>query len=214
MRVKQAGQFKVLDFPPVKLRWNFWAMWESGEWEPETHAVISEYAAGKDCVDIGAWVGPTVLWMHEAGAASIRAFEPDPVAHGVLRTNVLLNDLDVNCSLCAVGQSSGKLTLTAEDFGEARTQVQPEPCGHNEIEVYALSVDSACIDAEFVKVDIEGAELDLLPDLATVGCPMLISTHAPWWPADREPDWSGWSSVEWVVGDGSRDSFGEVLCLP
>jgi FkbM family methyltransferase len=206
VKVKRAGQYGVLDFPPVQDDWDFWPMWADGRWETGTRDVIKEYVPGRKYVDIGAWVGPTVLWAHRYGATAIRAYEPDPVAFGVLRTNVLLNNLDVICKPQAVALQPGVITLQSTDFGESETGIQP---GHK-IQVPAVSVEEACAGAEFVKVDIEGAEHGLLHQLAKVGCPMLISVHPPWWP-DQEPDFSGWSET---IGVEDGGGFGEVLCLP
>jgi FkbM family methyltransferase len=208
MKVIEAGPFKVLDFPPKQPEWDFWPMWEDGRWEPGTHEIVEEYAKGRRCVDIGAWVGPVTLWMAQAGAVDVRAFEPDPVAFGVLRTNMLLNNLPCLVQLAdeAVTGDWARTDLTSLDFGESESGIQP---GHK-IRVPSLPVERACLNAEFVKVDIEGAEYGLLPELAKVGCPMLISLHPPWWPA-QDPDFSGWSEVIEVEGGGG---FGEVLCIP
>jgi FkbM family methyltransferase len=205
MKVIEAGPFKVLDFPPKQPEWDFWPMWADGRWEPGTHEIIKEYAKGKRCVDIGAWVGPTVLWMHQAGAASIDAYEPDPVAHGVLRTNMLLNDLPVACHPELVG--STQTAILADDFGESVTGLR----GSHSLRVPGVLPMAACKDAEFVKIDIEGAEIMLLPQFGKIGCPMLISLHEPWWPDNYSPDFSGWSEVIDVADGGG---FGEVLCIP
>jgi len=204
MRVIKAEPYEVLDYPPVAPDWDFWPMWSDGRWEAGTHRTIAMFAEGKRYVDIGAWVGPTVLWAAQADAASIRAYEPDPVAFGVLRTNVLLNGLDVDLRPEAVG--AHPVTLQSTEFGGSETGLLP---GH-EITVDGVSVAEACDGAEFVKVDIEGAEYGLLPEFAAVGCPMLISVHPPYWPA-QEPDWSGWSAVHEIPDGGG---FGEVLCIP
>jgi hypothetical protein len=99
------------------------------------------------------------------------------------------------------------MTLDADDFGES---VSGFGRGSHGVSVPVVSVEDACYGAEFVKVDIEGAEVGLLPEFAKVGCPMLISIHPPWW-GGRTPDWSGWSEVITLEDGGG---FGEVLCLP
>lgn len=207
MRAITAGDATVLDFPPSQPDWDFWPMWADGRWEADTHKVIAEHAAGKHYVDIGAWVGPTVLWAARAGAKTIRAFEPDPVALGVLRVNVALNNIDADIHGEAVTVDGRGVTLRADDFGESVSGGR----GSIAVPVPGVSVAEACAGAEFVKVDIEGAEHTMLPELAVVGCPMLISIHAPWWPDGFTPDWSGWGEVRVLEHGGG---FGEVLCLP
>lgn len=213
VKVRQAGDFKVLDFPPVEDDWDFWPMWENGGWEPDTRRVIAEHAAGKTYVDIGAWVGPTVLWAADAGAFSIRAFEPDPVARGILEANVRLNGLAVDIRPQAVAAAAGLLTLSVEDFAGSTSGVYGDPRATDlhDIKVPSVSVEDACYGAGFVKVDIEGAELDLIPALVEVGCPMLISIHPYHW-NDTEKARFGrsldlWSSYTEIVD-------GDLLCLP
>lgn len=207
MKAKQAGPFTVIDFPPVQPGWDFWPMWSDGRWESGTREVIAKYAPGSTYVDIGAWVGPTVLWAAEAGAECIAAYEPDPVAFGVLRANVALNGLAVECHEAAVTADGDDVRLLTPDFGESTTGSG----GEYEFTARGVSVADACTAATFVKVDIEGAEIHMLDQLAAVGCPMLVSLHAPWWPPGSVPDFSGWSEVR-VLEDGG--GFGEVLCLP
>lgn len=207
MRIITTGPYRVLDYPPVEPGWDFWTLWATGGWEKDTHRLIGEWSTGRRYVDIGAWVGPTVLWAAQAGATHIRCYEPDPVAHGVLKVNVAINDLDVEVHGEAVTPHGGPATLETSEFGESMTGSG----GDLRYTADGVSVADACDGAEFVKVDVEGAEIDLLPELAKVGCPMLVSLHAPWWPPGAEPDFTGWGKVETVEDGGG---FGEVLCLP
>src|SRR6185295_3331065 len=67
--------------------WDFWGEWERGTWEPGTReAIESHVTPGSTYVDIGAWIGPTVLWAAPI-AARVLALEPDPVAYLLLVEN-------------------------------------------------------------------------------------------------------------------------------
>ncbi len=58
----------------------FWRRATSGQWEPETLAVLRDHLdRDHDYLDIGAWIGPTVLYGARK-ARHVWCFEPDPVA--------------------------------------------------------------------------------------------------------------------------------------
>src|SRR5215207_163888 len=166
----------------------FWDRVEAGRWEPETLAAIDWLVdADTTFLDLGAWVGPTALYA--AGVARrVIAVEADPAALEQLRRN-----LDVNPDLArrievvprAVhadeesvtmgarrkpGDSMSSLLLAgAERTWEAAT-VTPA-------QLAAMIADAECL---FVKIDIEGAEYDLLPALEPLlkrADAVLISFH-------------------------------------
>ena len=57
----------------------FWDRLEQGHWEPETLAVFDHYIGPETLhVDIGSWIGPTLLYAAERARLAI-GFEPDPV---------------------------------------------------------------------------------------------------------------------------------------
>lgn len=59
----------------------FWRRAGRGDWEPETFAVLDAHLRGDaDYLDIGAWIGPTVLYAARK-ARHVWCFEPDPTAY-------------------------------------------------------------------------------------------------------------------------------------
>ena len=69
----------------------FWEKFAQGIWEPVTVRVIDTLLApGSTHIDVGAWVGPTVL-LAATKAKRVLAFEPDPVAYAELEKDVALN---------------------------------------------------------------------------------------------------------------------------
>ena len=105
--IKKSVTFEVE--PVVVHNPNFWQMVSSGAWEPDTFEVLQKYLS-KNCsyLDIGAWVGPTVLFGAQLAKACY-AFEPDPVAHAALKRNLELNPHinNVTASTTAVGTTTG-----------------------------------------------------------------------------------------------------------
>src|SRR5262245_62069367 len=68
-------------------RQGYWDRVAAGDWEPQTLRAIRRFLVpGTDCIDIGAWIGPTVLY-EACIAGRVHAFEPDPVAYAELAAN-------------------------------------------------------------------------------------------------------------------------------
>lgn len=219
MKTLDVGGRTVMDFPPVQPGWDFWPMWADGRWEDDTHQIIAEHAAGTArYVDIGAWVGPTVLWAAEAGAELIDAYEPDPIACGVLRANVALNRLPVTVHGAAVTVDGDPVGFSSPDWGESTSGIGR---GDSTITVRAERLSAAVEGATFVKIDTEGAEASYLSEAAGVlhglGCPVLLSLHVPYWhpSTDHKAVSAGlglWSDRR--VLPGAPAGFESVLLLP
>ena len=74
----------------------------------------------------------------------------------------------------------------------------------------ALELD----DVSLVKLDVEGAEALILeegaPFLASLGIPLLVAMHEPWWDRIVDPAWfADYTSIEGNIG-----GWGHVLALP
>jgi FkbM family methyltransferase len=178
-------RFAVADDKPT-----FWDRAEAGRWEPETLAALEDAVSpGCTVLDIGAWVGPTVLFAASLGAARVVAVEADPRALDLLRGNLAANpDLAARVTVVAAAASaapgpvrlgaarkrgdsmSSALLAGADDAWEAPA-VTPA-------ELVALGEGEGPL---VVKVDIEGGEYDLLPALAAALPPrcrrILVAFH-------------------------------------
>ncbi|MCX8954971.1 FkbM family methyltransferase, partial [Ruegeria sp. NA] len=149
----------------------FWRKASTGHWEPETFAVLDRYLSPEsDYLDIGAWIGPTVLYGARK-ARHVWCFEPDPSAYRFLAWNLDLNDIH-NVSALGVALS--------DKFGVARmASVRGEPGdstssllhdGAHGIDALTIAWDQfAAVNdlsaVSLVKMDIEGAEFSVLPTL-------------------------------------------------
>jgi FkbM family methyltransferase len=169
----------------------FWKKAASGRWEATTFSVYEACVdADTLCLDIGAWIGPTVLFA--AGRAkSVIAFEPDPVAWKTLRENVALNP-----SLAAKIVLHPKAIWSEAGKRRMKSQGQPGDSMSSLLESDAKTTetwDVDCISAAelegflaghekvFVKIDIEGGEYELIPHLGRIlshpNIDVLVSFH-------------------------------------
>ncbi len=120
-------------------------------------------------LDVGANVGAYALLLGRWVGASGRvfAFEPSPSAYDGLTTHVRMNRLDgvVTAVCAAVSERVGTQPFIVEaTAGEgrlaARSSTRPT------VDVDVTTIDAFCAQAgivpDFVKVDVEGAELEVL----------------------------------------------------
>lgn len=158
-----------------------------GEFEPaESAAVRSLLRPGDLAVDVGANIGWFTLIMGRAvgPGGEVWAVEPMPGAREVLRQNLALNDgVPVRVFDVALGAEAGTLdlhlfeglphghasasTLDREDYTTHRVERRP--------------LDDLLDETErppaFVKVDVEGSELDVLTGAART----IVSARPPIW---------------------------------
>jgi len=155
-------------YPPVAM-----AM---GEYEEQTTSLFERtLKPGMVMMDVGAHVGYfSLLAARQVGSeGKVFSFEPDPINHELLVQNIELNQYNnifpVNA---AMGDNVGSLTLfqTALDSGRHSTYRHGLPeSGSVEVDVSTLD---AFLDArdwpgiDLVKVDVEGAEMDVLRGMA------------------------------------------------
>ncbi len=167
----------------------FWRKASAGDWEPETFSVLDEHLSSeRDYLDIGAWIGPTVLYAARK-ARHVWCFEPDPTAFRHLAWNLDLNDFR-NVSAFGVALS--------DQFGVARmASLRGEPGDSTSSLLHdgahgtdALTIGWDQFEAvndlshvSLVKMDIEGAEFFVLPTLLDwlkrQRPTLLLSLHAP-----------------------------------
>lgn len=166
----------------------FWARIRAGQWEPTTVAALGELLGPSTCyVDVGSWIGPTVL-MAAALGAEVHAFEPDPVALEGLDRNLALNPglaARVTVHRYAVGARAGRRdVVSAEGLGASTSSTVRRKGDRTAVDVRSPASDDHLAQlfrrADVVKVDIEGGEYSLLPTLVPLlndGVTVLLSTH-------------------------------------
>jgi FkbM family methyltransferase len=190
-----------------------------GSYEPDQTRLFQQHIpSGATVFDVGAHVGYyTVLSAVLTGPRGrVCAFEPNPANHAFLQRHVALNRLDnVAIENAAVSDRNG---TAAFSFGTGSGTGRLNNSGT--LQVRTLRLDDFCADHDlrpgFMKIDVEGAELDVLRGAADTvrECHPVIflSTHG----AQVHADCLGWLSerrysLEPVSGSDLATAT-EVLC--
>lgn len=169
---KNGLEFNVV----VNHRIDFWRKLENDVWEPRTFKVFDHFLdQDSTYLDIGAWIGPTLLYAAQLAKASY-AFEPDPVAFQELSLNFRSNaqaawKRRVRIYQQAVDHQPGTLRLGSRGgWGDSMSSVlfSNEPACQ-EVEKIPLtdffSKHHLQSGKVFIKMDVEGGEYHLLPHL-------------------------------------------------
>ena len=167
----------------------FWRKASAGQWEPETFAVLDQYlSADKDYLDIGAWIGPTVLYGARR-ARHVWCFEPDPTAFRHLAWNLDMNGIS-NVSAFGVALSDqfgvARMASVRGEPGDSTSSLLHDGAHGSDALTIAWDQFEAVNDlsgVSLIKMDIEGAEYLVLPTLRVWlekhRPPLLLSLHAP-----------------------------------
>lgn len=186
MRVEKNGVFyEVAD----GYEW-FWYGFANGEWEPNTFKAFDAFLTPDSVyVDIGAWIGPTVLYASRV-AKKVIAFEPDLVAYRELVRNTGFNNLKKNVISYPIAVSSDWKVMpfgspATKNFGSSMSsELWGTTAGMG---VAAMSFESVlAMMPDFIKIDIEGGERFIFEGLCNdmalrATMPTIhLSLHTPW----------------------------------
>lgn len=195
LRGHYAGQLADEPFRLDPYHSKFWRKASAGEWEPETLKVLAQHLdKDHDYLDIGAWIGPTVLYGARK-ARRVFCFEPDPVAFRHLAWNLELNGMtNVSAVSAALSQGFGvaRMASFGGEAGDSMTSLlNADGAGGSDVLTVGWDDFAAATDlsgVSLVKIDIEGAEFDVLPHLIpwlkAQRPALFLSTHAPFLDAD------------------------------
>lgn len=163
-----------------------------GSWEAMMQNVYSRYLQnGQVVYDLGAHQGfLAMLACRLVGdSGSVEAFEPLPSNFALLNENIEMNCL-VNCRAhqAAVSNAAGKVRFTTSFADVSNTYVNKSVAYANATteEMNAVSLDEllkagSIPKPDFIKIDVEGAELDVLHgarDLLRDQSPLVcLETH-------------------------------------
>ncbi|MGY4473601.1 FkbM family methyltransferase [Bradyrhizobium sp. USDA 3364] len=134
----------------------------------ELQLITSHYRGTGVFVDIGASVGNHAVYMSKfTNAPRIIVFEPNDEAASILRINCSLNgckNVDTGFLGKALGSKAGKFRKeTPDPYNLGHTCFFADALGETD----AIAGDSVLLDerVEFIKLDVEGMELDVLEGL-------------------------------------------------
>ena len=151
----------------------FWDRVEQGYWEPTLFDAFDAFVdQDHSYIDLGAWIGPTVLYACQL-ARHAYAVEPDPVAFAQLQENVDLNpELRDRIDLfnVCIGDSSGTVRMGSRgSAGDSSSSMLLPDCDTSwtvdSLTLQSFTEANHITDCGFIKMDTEGAEAIILPNI-------------------------------------------------
>jgi FkbM family methyltransferase len=127
-------------------------------------------------VDVGAHVGNHAIYFSRVLGMATLAFEPNPVSFRHLESNIAANGLGDRCRIrrAAVGARVGRAhVVPASDTNSGLSKAEPVADGETEL----VTLDDelpAGRPVDVIKIDVEGAELDVLR-----GAGRTLKEHRP-----------------------------------
>jgi FkbM family methyltransferase len=174
-----------------------WFMKEfsSGKWENDTFDTFKMVKdPTKTAIDIGAWIGPTVIWLSKH-FKNVIAIEADTVAISSLKSNLKTTDC-TNVKIIErpiysesdVKMIFGSNSNRPSNLGNSMSQLKTAASSMQDYEVSTITLSDILEDVKdvsFIKVDIEGGEEYIIPELFETcsknGYSLWISFHYSWW---------------------------------
>lgn len=188
MNIEISGvQFNVDEQTGLYDNWDFWGLVKNNKWEPDIFKVLNLILSkDKTFVDIGAWIGPVSLYGAQL-AKHVYSIEPDPIAYNKLITNLSVNpNINITPFQLAIANTNGTIMIGSNsNMGDSMSGML---WNNNTIEVFCSTLndffkDNDIQDCNFIKMDIEGGEFEVLPHcidfLRDNRITFHLSLHAP-----------------------------------
>jgi FkbM family methyltransferase len=137
---------------------------KNGIYDYEQTKLIKKLVKRKHIVlDIGANIGYFTLILAKQ-AKLVHAFEPEARNFQLLKKNIELNKIsNVKLHNMAVAETNGKTMLHLCEPNRGMHRVYPSQwCNEGSNEIQTVRIDDMIHQADFIKMDIEGAELGAL----------------------------------------------------
>lgn len=194
--VKNDIQINVSNKMPLLL--GEWFKEDYPEWEENTFKVFEHFLSKEHtCLDIGGWVGATVLYSAQL-CKNVIAIEPSPPALELLRANVAVARENSNIEIVPLALSSeaGTALLHSKNLmNSAATLLDTEHTSMDDcVEVPLITVDDLeqkydLSAVNLIKMDVEGFETVIFPALEALirknQATVLMSIH-PWLLKEQE----------------------------
>lgn len=162
-----------------------WKIFFLGEYESGTNRILAKYVKSGDVViEAGANLGSETLLLSKlVGNGRVYGFEPNPYTFERLSINVSINSLEnVQVFDCAIGERNDDISFNIYPKGFCNPGMSSkymETPLTRKITVAQKTLDSFVEEqkiakVDFLKMDIQGAEMDLLN-----GAAGMIGKHKP-----------------------------------
>ncbi|MBI5107545.1 MAG: FkbM family methyltransferase [Rhodocyclales bacterium] len=168
-------------------------------WEPHTFEVYKRHVGPATTVlDLGAWIGPTVMIAASLGARRIIAVEANRTTYDELTRTISYNlDLASRVSLInrCVHPDDGWVSfgnLDGSTSSSSASSVRGTGMRVRTVSLASLLQQDLLNDVGFIKIDIEGSEVLIAQDIARLATrpgleAIYLSLHPPFWPAMGDP---------------------------
>ncbi len=172
----------------------FWH-WYSTDWERRTEQIYRQFVKpGGLVLDIGAWIGPTIIYALACQASRVVALEPNPDSFAALAKivdSVPASRCELELLNVAIDEKEGEISMGLPEGSVDTSRSGWE--GHDFI-VPSITLDKLLRsqnvhDPDLVKIDIEGAEANLGEGLAMLAedLPVVhLSVHVPFFPPESK----------------------------
>jgi FkbM family methyltransferase len=117
---------------------------------------------GETWVDLGGNIGAFTVLAAYLGAI-VKTYEPDPLSIEMIKKNLLANKLTAQINQAGVvgdGRNTGFLSISKT--GKYWRNSLYKDCGGGTIKVPLVKFDDVVVESDCVKMDIEGAEMDIV----------------------------------------------------
>jgi FkbM family methyltransferase len=188
--ILNVGSFQMKVFAPRRNRIGR-ALYQTGVWEPEvTGAIRALVRADMVVYDIGGDAGyHSLLFARAVGVGGrVIVFEPIPQAQERIEENLRLNGFtNVSLQKLALGRSRGSFVLE-KPFEASRINLDKASADVGDIKVELHRLDDLMASEQlpapdFIKIDVEGAELEVL-----VGMEAMVARCRPTFLIELHPD--------------------------
>ncbi len=189
---------KKFNVNPSECRYtDFWNEVNNGKWEQSSFNYMDKYLDENSCViDIGAWIAPLSLYAATI-AKKVYTIEPDPVSFNELIRNIeanpTLKDKIFPHKICISDTNKNVFLWNNNKWGNSGSSV----IYSNDITIVTKKVTVNAIilndfieqnkieKCDYLKIDIEGEEINVLPNIANyliLEKPILhLSLHTPFY---------------------------------
>ena len=148
------------------------------DYEPVETKIVKENIKKNDVVvDVGANIGYYTLLMAKNNAV-VHSFEPESKNFNLLQKNVSVNNFSSNVTLYnkAVSNFNGSSKLVLSEFSPGQHKLLNSRFGTKSIDIEVTMIDLDKID--FAKIDVEGAEFNVLKGMKILPNKILIEFNA------------------------------------